>query len=155
MKVVLPAVVLVVVILGLSLVLAHSSCASPSVKFISTDLAQSEKDPAIYVAVQHAKKTLPEFIQRYKNPKKGDLGFGVQTQFNTPQGPEHIWLHVQSYNDGAFTGRLAEEPNAIPGKHKGDTVTVKKDDVTDWIYQSNGQKEGGFTIDAIQKEGKG
>jgi uncharacterized protein YegJ (DUF2314 family) len=155
MKIVFPAIALVAVILGLSLILAHSSCAKPSVKFISTDLAQSEKDPGIYVAIQHAKNTLPDFIKRYQNPKKGDLGFGVQTSFDTPQGPEHIWLHLQSYADGIFTGRLAEEPNAVPGRHKGDTVAVKKSDVTDWIYQSAGQKVGGFTIDAIEKEGKG
>ncbi|HEY3780472.1 MAG TPA: DUF2314 domain-containing protein [Fimbriimonadaceae bacterium] len=154
MKIVLPAIIVVTVILGFSLVLAHASCTQPSIKFVSTDLAQSEKDPAIYVAIKHAQNTLPEFIARYQNPKNGDIGFGVQTSFNTPQGPEHIWVHLKSYSDGVFTGRLAEEPNAIPGRHKGDTVTVKKNDVTDWIYQSDGQQVGGFTIEAIQKEGK-
>lgn len=150
MKVVWPAIVVVVAIAVLGAVIGRLSCARTNVQLLSPGVAETKDNPELYVAVQKAKNSLDQFISRYEHPKSGDLGFGVQAAFKTSGEPEHIWIHLDGYKDGLFTGRLADEPTSIPDKHKGDTVSVRKKDVTDWIYQSNGQKVGGFTIDVLE-----
>ncbi len=150
MKVIWPALVVVFGIAILGAVIGRLSCARVNVQLLSPGVAETKDNPELYVAVQKARKSLDGFIARYEHPKSGDLGFGVQGIFGTPAEPEHIWVHLDSYKDGVFTGRLADEPNSMPGKHKGDTVTVDKKSVTDWIYQSDGKKVGGFTIDVLE-----
>jgi uncharacterized protein YegJ (DUF2314 family) len=150
MKVIGPAIVVVFVIAALGAVIGRLSCAKADVQLLSPGVAQTNDNAELYVAVQKARRSLDDFISRYEHPKDGDRGFGVQGAFATSGQPEHIWIHLDNYKDGVFTGRLADEPSAIPGKHKGDTVDVAKKDVTDWIYESDGKKVGGFTIDALE-----
>jgi uncharacterized protein YegJ (DUF2314 family) len=150
MKVVWPALAVVAGILILSVWLGHASCAKPDVRLLSPGVVQTDKNADVYVAVRKARASLDTFIKRFQHPEDGDRAFGVQAAFQGGSEPEHIWIHLDTYTEGKFTGRLGDEPQTLPGKHKGDTVTVSKDDVTDWIYQSKGQKVGGYTIDAME-----
>jgi len=155
MKIVWPAALVVLVILAAGLLAGHASCTKTDVALIRPDLAQTNKSPEVDIAVHKAKATLDEFLDRYEHPKPTDRGFGVQAAFESTNGPEYIWVHLRRYSNGTFTGLLANEPEAIAGKHKGDSVSVKRDQVTDWIYESDGRQVGGFTIDAIKSAAGG
>src|SRR5579859_1689285 len=145
MKNIMPAAIVVAVILGFGLTLAHSSCAKPDVELLSPGVARADADPKLIVAVKHAQKTLDSFIEAYQHPKPGQLHFFAQAAFDTPKGKEHLWALIDTYRDGVFTGRLIDEPYALPGKHKKDTVRFKREEVTDWTFDDNGKRQGGFT----------
>jgi len=150
MKVVWPAIAVVVGIVALGALIGRLSCAIPDGRLLTPNVVQTQSNPELVVAVEKARHSLDKFIARFQHPEPGDRSFGVQGAFKTSGQDEHIWIHLDKYDNGSFTGRLDDEPTNVPGKHKGDTVTVSRDNVTDWIFQSNGKKMGGFTIDALE-----
>ena len=113
------------------------------------DMANVEHDPEVYVAEQKARRSLDQFITRYRNPQVGDKAFGVRGRFATSKGNEFMWVVVDSYANSEFQGHLLDEPVMLD-KHKGDEVSVKRDDVMDWIYLHDGKQVGGYTIQALQ-----
>ena len=151
MKQLWPIFAIIVGIVALGAVLGKTSCSKPDVQLISTGVAKTNGNGDVATAVIHAQRTLDSFVAEYEHPKPGDRGFGIQGSFPTPSGPEHIWVHLTSYKNGVFTGHLADEPTAATSIHKGDKVSVKSADVSDWIYEKDGKKVGGFTIDALGK----
>lgn len=153
MKQVWPALIVIAVIVVLGAVIGRASCAKPNVEFVGTGVAETKQNPLVATAVVHARNTLDSFISEYQHPKPEDKGFGVQAAFDSPRGPEHIWIHLRSYHAGKFTGTLADEPQAVQGMHKGDMVTVDRNQVTDWIYDQGGKAQGGFTIRALARPG--
>lgn len=113
----------------------------------------SDKDPDYVKAVTEAKRTLPSFIKRLKDPKPGEE-FNVDAGIPTPTGePEHIWIENVSYANGKFMGELNDEPFNIPGKHKGDRVTVSEREVDDWsiYHEDSGKEEGSFTQPVLNR----
>jgi uncharacterized protein YegJ (DUF2314 family) len=111
----------------------------------------SDKDPEYVKAVAEAKKTLPNFIERLGHPRPGEI-FIVDAGVPTPTGePEFIWLNKLSYADHKFTGLLTDEPLHVPGKHKGDKVTVEEGEVDDWAIYRKGIEgsEGSYTAKVL------
>jgi uncharacterized protein YegJ (DUF2314 family) len=153
MKVAVPAVIVIVIIITIATILGRSSCAKPDVQLVQTGVEQTTRNPEVATAVLTARHTLNQFIERFQHPKPGDSGFSIEGDFPTAKGPEHIWVHVDSYEKGVFKGRMAEDPIAIEGKHKGDTVEVKSENISDWGYKDeHGKMVGGFTIKALQQK---
>ena len=42
-------------------------------------------------------------------------------------------------------------PEAIPNMKMGDTVKIRSEDITDWIYLDQKKLRGGYTIRVIRK----
>jgi uncharacterized protein YegJ (DUF2314 family) len=152
MKAIWPALALIAGIVCLGAVIGQLSCAQPDEKLVRPNVAETKANPELYVAVQKARHSLDSFIAQYEHPKPGNADFGLQGAFQTPRGEEHLWIRVDNYAKGTFSGHLVDEPVALVGKHRGDIVTIDRNDVTDWIYRSNGKKVGGFTMDVLEKQ---
>jgi uncharacterized protein YegJ (DUF2314 family) len=64
-----------------------------------------------------------------------------------------MWVAVRSIADGAVDGRLASEPVEVTELGRGDSVRVKLDDVSDWLYRDSGKSappRGAFTAEAVK-----
>jgi uncharacterized protein YegJ (DUF2314 family) len=106
-------------------------------------------DPEMEAAIQKARDTLDQFIAELNKPGKRD--FGIKAGIPTDDGTEHIWVSEIAYSNGVFRGLLANEPLNIPGKHEGDPVEVKREDVSDWFIVDGDETTGGFTTEVLMK----
>lgn len=114
---------------------------------IRPDVIESGSDPEIAAAVATAKKELPAFISAFK-AGKGE--FAINAKFLTKTGYEHVWVKVNTYEKGLFTGTIASPPVALD-KKPGDEVEVPEGDVSDWTYKLDGVVKGGFTTKVLSK----
>jgi hypothetical protein len=61
-------------------------------------------------------------------------------------GSEYLWVELSSWRGDALVGRLATEPAEVAGLHKGDPVTVRQDEVYDYVWKhADGTREGNLT----------
>jgi len=105
-------------------------------------------DPEMAVAIAKARASLPVFWASYEAPKPSEGGHSLKVRF--PYGinnGEHIWMaEVRKLADGLYSGRFANAPVHLPGKHVGDLVSFRDADISDWMFMRNGKIVGGETI---------
>jgi uncharacterized protein YegJ (DUF2314 family) len=123
---------------------------------------QTEDDPPIVgvraadaemnAAIAHARDTLPTFWASFDAPKPTEMGHALKVRFDAGAEVEHIWVSdVEKLSDGNYSGRLANEPDDLPGKSIGDEVEFKQSDISDWMFMRNEKVVGGETIKALLK----
>jgi uncharacterized protein YegJ (DUF2314 family) len=61
--------------------------------------------------------------------------YSIKTAFVEDDEVEHMWVQVFDFKDGAFIGKLANDPGTITFLKFGDDVVVERDDVEDWILE--------------------
>lgn len=132
----LAAIGVVAIAVGIFMTAAKKANAPP------TDTVMAEKDKLLAAAVYKAKQELPKFIKALQDHPEGE--FAINGRFDTPKGPEQIWIRVASYDKGIFAGVIASKPVNLD-KTQGDPVEIKEADVSDWTYKVDGKTEGGFT----------
>lgn len=108
----------------------------------------NSQDPRLQAAVRQAKDGLDGFLKELESPKPDD-GFAVKGMFQTPYGPEYLWVRRPVYKDGMFSGVLDQEPMALPAKKKGDAVKFAKKDLVDWLIKDDRETRGAFTERAL------
>jgi len=108
----------------------------------------SSGDPEMNAAIAKARSTLPTFWASYDAPKSSETGHSLKVRFPNPKNNgEHIWIaEVKKLPNGAYSGRFANEPRDLPGKHAGDEVKFSEADISDWMFMRNGKIVGGETI---------
>ncbi|MDH6264401.1 uncharacterized protein YegJ (DUF2314 family) [Bradyrhizobium sp. BR13661] len=109
-------------------------------------------DMEMNAAIMRARDTLPRFWASYDAPKSTEDGHSLKVRFPTLKGAEHIWMaEVKKLPDGHYSGRFANEPRDLPGKHAGDQVQFAQGDISDWMFMRNGKIVGGETIKPLLK----
>ena len=89
-------------------------------------------DPEMNAAIARGRGTLPTFWASYEAPKPSEAGHALKVRFSTRKGGEHIWIaEVKKLPNGAYSGRFANEPRDLPGKHAGDEVKFSEADISD------------------------
>ncbi len=107
-------------------------------------------DPELQAASKEALKGLPAFIQELQSPKPGE-GFAIKGAFKATGGLEYLWVRSPSFKNEVFTGTLDQQPIAVRGLNKGDSVTVRKADVYDWLVKDESGIRGMLTEKVLQK----
>jgi uncharacterized protein YegJ (DUF2314 family) len=71
-----------------------------------------------------------------------------------PEEPivEHMWINDINFNGTTISGVLVNEPNELTNVQNGDEVEVPLEQVSDWLFASQGKTYGGFTIHAMRSE---
>ncbi len=70
---------------------------------------------------------------------------------------EHVWVQPLHWSPFRVEGVLLSEPltELVAGKSRGELVGFSSEEVTDWVHfvtgDREGERHGGFTIDALQK----
>jgi uncharacterized protein YegJ (DUF2314 family) len=107
---------------------------------------------AMHLAVQEARKSVKKFIAALKHPGSGQQDFEVKKPFVQGDQVEHIWLSDVQFVGNHFQGHIDNQPRKIPGLKMGQLVTVKPNEISDWMYIDNGTLVGGYTVRAHYNE---
>jgi uncharacterized protein YegJ (DUF2314 family) len=122
----------------------------PPVTYVDDD------DPQMLGAIKKARSTVDQFIQALNHPKPSQSEFTVKLLIKDGKHGEHMWIAPVHYKGGKFTGEIGNDPDKVKTVKYGDTVTVAKDQISDWMYVENGKLVGGFTFrvlrDSLSKE---
>lgn len=104
-------------------------------------------------AIEKAKRTINNFDTAFKSGNHSNVDFSVKKRYVTPSGGgEHIWVGVIEILDDAYKGIVNNNPEMTQVVSYGDTVIVKKDEITDWMYLSNNILKGGYTIRVVRSK---
>ena len=111
------------------------------------DLVRSTDDPVLARAVQKARDTHMEFASALTNPKPSYRDFAIKKGFAAPGGGlEHMWLAEVRFENGEYRGVINNEPVDTMAVKLGDVVSVKPEELSDWMYIDGRQLVGGYTI---------
>jgi uncharacterized protein YegJ (DUF2314 family) len=101
---------------------------------------------AMHRAVTEARRTVGEFIAALKHPAPGQHDFEVKEPFSQKGQVEHIWLSDVQFTGNRFQGRVDNQPRKIQGLKLGQLVSVKPNEISDWLYIDHGKLVGGYTV---------
>ena len=101
---------------------------------------------AMHRAVTEARKTVGEFIAVLKHPAPGQQDFEIKKAFVQNGQVEHIWLSDVQFAGNRFQGRVDNQPRKIQGLKLGQLVSVKPNEISDWLYIDHGKLVGGYTV---------
>jgi len=128
------------------------SCGSdppPDGEIIQVDSDDSEMN----AAMERARGSIDEFLEersRRSDDFTGLLKVYFQDRREGSDDGEHMWVSVESIDDGRFNGTLLSSPGWLKGVKQGDIVEFETSDVTDWIYAKNGKAKGAYTVRVLR-----
>lgn len=106
----------------------------------------SMSDEAMNAAMDRARATVPQLIERLNRAPHGLSYLGVKVRLGKRgEAGEHIWLFDVTYTDGKIAGKLASDARMFPAFNAGDVVRVEPREISDWMTVENGRACGGFT----------
>lgn len=107
---------------------------------VTTEYDQKEMDAAI----ARARSEVDSFIEKLKS--RTGLGYAVKVGITDGGETEHFWLTDVKYDNGEFAGIINNEPGLVRNVKFGQTWTVKKDEITDWMYLNGNKMYGNYTM---------
>jgi uncharacterized protein YegJ (DUF2314 family) len=122
-----------------------SGCSEPRSK--PETLVEQYDESVMNQAIAEAKSRVDEFIDVLA---QGDADtFSVKVPITDANGTEHFWLTDVTFADGSFTGLIGNDPGIVGNVAFGQSRTVAKDAITDWMFTRGDKIHGGFTIDPL------
>jgi uncharacterized protein YegJ (DUF2314 family) len=104
-------------------------------------------------AIDNAKKTINEFNQALKSSNPSYSDFAIKKRYNTPSGGgEHVWITGIYLIDGNYKGFINNDAEETVEVKYGDSVIVRKNEITDWMYLDNNILRGGYTIREVRNQ---
>ncbi len=137
-----------------------ASCASPNADKAPLGYDKTlgivnvtQEDSNMNDAIEHAKRTLNEFDQALTSKRPAFSDFSIKKRFETPDdNGEHMWLTDIELQNDQYRGVINNDAEYTKEVKFGDTVWVKKSEVTDWMYLDKNVLKGGFTIRALRNK---
>jgi uncharacterized protein YegJ (DUF2314 family) len=100
-------------------------------------------------AIEKARSQVDAFIERMA---KGDgEQFSVKAAVHDGKNVEHFWLTDLVYRDGVFEGTIGNDPGVVSNVQFGQKWTVKKSEISDWMYVLNDKIHGNYTMRVLLK----
>ena len=65
---------------------------------------------------------------------------------------EHMWINDINFDGEKIYGILVNNPNELTNVSNGDEVEIPMNQISDWLFASQGKTYGGFTIQAMRSE---
>ena len=142
------------------LFIASILCILSSCKEGSADKTERSGEPDVYnvedddakmnQAMVDAKNSIDEFKNALVSDNPSFEYFTIKQKFNADGGDEHIWVGDIQLIDNDFMGIIANEPVYTNKVQLGDTITVNRANISDWMYYDDGKVVGGYTIRVIR-----
>lgn len=124
----------------LLIVLLASACTKKPETLIEGGYDQQEMDAAI----ARARSEVDSFIAVLA--KNDGSNFAVKVPITDKGETEHFWLTNVFYREGQFSGLLGNDPGTVTNVKYGDTITVAKAEISDWLYMRDGKMYGNYTL---------
>jgi uncharacterized protein YegJ (DUF2314 family) len=113
----------------------------------------TKENLSMNLAIEKAKKTISEFDQALKSKNSACTDFAVKKRYKTEDGGgEHMWIAGINFINGNYKGFVNNDAEKTNEVKYGDTVIVRKDEITDWMYLDNNVLKGGYTIREIRNQ---
>lgn len=107
-------------------------------------------DTSMNSAISKAQHTIQEFDQALKSNNPSYSDFSIKKRYETSDGGgEHMWIGGITFANGSYKGVVNNDAEKTTEVNYGDTVFVRKDEITDWMYLDNNILRGGYTIRAV------
>ena len=110
----------------------------------------AEDDSAMEAAMETARATLDQVVQRIQHPPARQTHLSLKVRLEEGAVVEHIWLTGLGYARERFQGRIDNEPLDLRRVRLGDTVSVTREQVSDWMAVDDGRLAGGYTLRVLR-----
>lgn len=100
-------------------------------------------------AIQRARSEVDDFIREFEAGNGVD--FSVKVPVTDGQYTEHFWLSDLKYENGQFSGLIANDPGYVTNVEFGQPWTVRKMEITDWMFTRNNKIHGNYTMRPLLK----
>lgn len=107
---------------------------------------QSNVDLEMEAAFQQARDSLDSFIQKIGSSHPDRTLVAVKVRFVLPDSStQDLWVDRVTYKDGSFHGTMGDD---IPSLKLSidNKITIKRQDIVDWMIVQDGKLIGGYTI---------
>lgn len=132
--------------LALLVVLALSGCSKPTPDtLIRGGYDEQEMDAAI----ARARSEVDSFISELTHPTGTD--HAVKAPITDAGQTEHFWLINVSFANGEFKGTIDNDPGIVGNVKAGQPWTIRKADISDWMFMRNGKMYGNYTMRPLLK----
>ena len=105
-----------------------------------------DDDPRMLAAIAKARSTVQQFIDALARPQPSQSMFSLKAAIRDGKEVEHMWLTPVTYDGSQFSGTVNNDPCTIKTIKIGDHFTVRKEEISDWMYIDNRKLIGGYTI---------
>ena len=120
---------------------------------IANTYSVTEEDTAMNSAIAKARQTIGEFDRALKSNNASNTDFAVKKKYKTfDNGGEHMWIAGIMLLNNSYKGFVNNDAEKTTEVKFGDTVIVKKEEITDWMYLDNNVLRGGYTIRAVRNK---
>jgi uncharacterized protein YegJ (DUF2314 family) len=123
---------------ALLLLLASVALAKDSVVGVAADDAQMN------AAIARARSEVDRVIKALA------AGRDVSVKLAVREGSqvEHFWLSDVTYSTAteSFSGKIDNDPDTVRSVVLGQKVSVRKGEITDWLYVEGGRMYGNYTL---------
>jgi uncharacterized protein YegJ (DUF2314 family) len=110
-----------------------------------------DSDKAMHQAVHQAQRSMGKFMAALTKPQPGQTGFSVKKRCIEGNKCEHIWLTDLHFDGRVLSGKVDNNPVDVKSLRLGQKVTVRPEEVSDWMYVENGRLVGGYTVRAYYR----
>jgi uncharacterized protein YegJ (DUF2314 family) len=117
-------------------------------KVAGVDPNSKEFEEKMEKAMDQAFEKLDDFIAVLKKPKPTQADFAIKYLAIEGDEGEYVWASGLKYGNKEFTGKIDNKPQFVKKVKFGDPITIKEDDVVDWMYIEDGKLQGGYTLRA-------
>ncbi|MCH7294926.1 DUF2314 domain-containing protein [Acinetobacter higginsii] len=128
-----------------------------------TNTIFANESPAMILAFEKAQQTFKYFWRElyweYRRIVPAfDLAYVkcafTQEQIDSPDSPrvEYMWIDQIDFDGTTISGQLMNQPNEINNVQAGENVTRPFEAIVDWMFLTQDQVYGGFTIQEYRKQ---
>ena len=100
-------------------------------------------------AISRARSEVDSFIGELSQPT--GTSHAVKAPIEDSGKVEHFWLTEVSYGNGVFKGTINNEPGVVGNVKIGQPWTIKKTEISDWMYIRSGKMHGNYTMRPLLK----
>ncbi|MBV6880805.1 DUF2314 domain-containing protein [Epilithonimonas ginsengisoli] len=110
------------------------------------------EDEEMNIAIENAQKSLHKFKEAITSENPNYYNFALKARFAVDDGGgEHIWISDVQYDDNKFYGVVDGKPISTHEVKFGDTIEVRYENITDWMYFDKNIVKGAFTTRVLRK----
>jgi uncharacterized protein YegJ (DUF2314 family) len=100
-------------------------------------------------AIARARGEVDPFIAELARPTGEN--HAVKAPIQDAGQTEHFWLTEVRYQNGQFEGTINNEPGIVKNVKLGQKWTIKKADISDWMFMRGGKMHGNYTMRPLLK----
>jgi uncharacterized protein YegJ (DUF2314 family) len=124
----------------LSVVCVLCSCSSEPETLVTGGYDEQEMEAAI----ARARAEVDTFIAALEAGDGTD--YSVKAPVADGDNVEHFWLTDVAYRNGSFEGRIGNDPGLVTNVRFGQSWTVARDEISDWMFLRDEKIHGNYTM---------